>query len=147
MKCRLAEIENDIFKEAKKYLLDELSEYVPKILPSLPVNPTSSKFPLIIIEQINDITIEKTLKNGESKLRLVFEIEIFAKDTTINQTIIAKKDVISSIKSKVNNFFEEMRGFERTASNPRQNIDLDVVRHYMRYECVYDTVNKKIYRR
>lgn len=59
----------------------------------------------------------------------------------------AKKQILNELKGLINDAFEDYYGFRRSESQPRDNIDLDVARHYMRYDCIFDTVSKKIYRR
>lgn len=68
-------------------------------------------------------------------------------DKVINGKRTARQVIINELKQIINEIFEKQYGFRRTASIPKQNIDLDVARFYMRFEGVYDTANNKIYRR
>jgi len=104
-------------------------------------------FPIVIISESDDELSDETLKKGEQKLELTYEIEIYAMDKTVKGNKVASQEIINELKILVNEVFENQYGFRRTASRPKQNIDLDVSRHYMRFEGVYDTTNNKIYRR
>lgn len=67
-------------------------------------------------------------------------------DKVVDGTRTARQVIINELKEIINEIFETQYGFSRKSSSPRQNIDLDVARFYMRFEGVYDTANNKIYR-
>ena len=144
MKIRLSEIDNELFDKAKKYITEN-SIFNPFVISNFISEP--KLFPIVIIEEVNDILFDETLAKGEQKNKLTYEIEIYTMDKTVENERIARQVIIDELKKLVNDFFENQYGFLRTASKPRPNIDLDVARHYLRYECVFDTVSKKIYRR
>lgn len=141
---RLAGIENELFKNAKKYIIEN-SEYSPFVISNF--ISQAEVFPIVIIEETDDSLSEETLSLGEQKLDLTYEIEIYAMDKVVNGKKIARQVIIDELKNIINDVFENQYGFTRMTSTPRQNIDLDVSRFYMRFEGVYDTVNKKIFRR
>lgn len=140
----LADIQNDVYSIAKEYITDN-SKYEPFVTSHFVSDP--QVFPIVCIEEVDDVLSNETLKNGEQKLKLTYEIEIYAMDKTAVQTKVARQEIINELKKLVNDVFDETLGFRRTASRPRANIDLDVARHYMRFEGVYDTTNNKIFRR
>lgn len=77
---------------------------------------------------------------------MVYEVEIFSMDRVENGKAISKREVTKELINLVNDVFEDYFGFTRVSKKPMPNIDLDVDRFYLRYEGIYDTNTKKIFR-
>lgn len=88
------------------------------------------------------ISSSETLKYGEGKYNLTYEIEIYAKD--IDET--SKKEILDELKILVNEIFDEYYKFTRRTCKTAPNADIDIGKIFMRYTAVIDE-NKKIYRR
>lgn len=129
---------NEIFKYARQYI-KENSKYSPTILKD---TPPDKKFPLIIIKEINPLLQDETLKKGEQKFKIVYEIEIF----TMNNGNIAKQTITKELKELLINVFFEYYGMNIKANKQIPNIDSNLDRWYLKFEAIIDE-NKKIYRR
>ena len=129
---------NEIFKYARQYI-KENSKYSPTILKD---TPPDKKFPLIIIKEINPLLQDETLKKGEQKFKIVYEIEIF----TMNNGNITKQTITKELKELLINVFFEYYGMNIKANKQIPNIDSNLDRWYLKFEAIIDE-NKKIYRR
>lgn len=135
----MTNIYNNIFQYAKEYITTN-SIYNPYVLKATPEE--SKVFPLVIITQRNDYLKDETLKKTEKQNVLSYEIEIFARDTSVN-----RQTIIEELVKLVNDVFEDDIGFRRTQASPIPNIDLSVDRFVLEYEGVFDEKSNKIFRK
>lgn len=135
----MVNIYNDIFQYAKEYITTN-STYEPYVLKATPEE--SKVFPLVIITQTNDYLKDETLKKTEKQNTLSYEVNIFAKDTTVN-----RQTIIEELVQVVNDVFENEIGFRRTQAEPIPNIDLSVDRFVLEYSAVFDEKTNKILRK
>lgn len=135
----MVNIYNDIFQYAKEYITTN-STYDPYVLKATPEE--SKVFPLVIITQTNDYLKDETLKKTEKQNTLSYEVNIFAKDTTVN-----RQTIIEELVQVVNDVFENEIGFRRTQAEPIPNIDLSVDRFVLEYSAVFDEKTNKILRK
>lgn len=135
----MVNIYNDIFQYAKEYITTN-SIYDPYVLKATPEE--SKVFPLVIITQTNDYLKDETLKKTEKQNMLSYEVNIFAKDTTVN-----RQTIIEELVQIVNDVFENEIGFRRTQAEPIPNIDLSVDRFVLEYSAVFDEKTNKILRK
>ena len=135
----MVNIYNDIFQYAKEYITTN-SIYDPYVLKATPEE--SKVFPLVIITQTNDYLKDETLKKTEKQNMLSYEVNIFAKDTTVN-----RQTIIEELVQIVNDVFENEIGFRRTQAEPISNIDLSVDRFVLEYSAVFDEKTNKILRK
>lgn len=135
----MVNIYNNIFQYAKEYITTN-STYDPYVLKATPEE--SKVFPLVIITQTNDYFRDETLKKTEKQNVLSYEINIFAKDTTVN-----RQTIIEELVYIVNDVFENKIGFRRIQAESIPNIDLSVDRFVLEYEGVFDEKTNKIFRK
>lgn len=135
----MTNIYNNIFQYAKEYITTN-SIYNPYVLKATPEE--SKVFPLVIITQRNDYLKDETLKKTEKQNVLSYEIEIFARDTSVN-----RQTIIEELVKLVNDVFEDDIGFRRTQASPIPNIDLSVDRFVLEYDGVFDEKSNKIFRK
>ena len=135
----MTNIYNNIFQYAKEYITTN-SIYNPYVLKATPEE--SKVFPLVIITQRNDYLKDETLKKTEKQNVLSYEIEIFARDTSVN-----RQTIVEELVKLVNDVFEDDIGFRRTQASPIPNIDLSVDRFVLEYEGVFDEKSNKIFRK
>ena len=135
----MTNIYNNIFQYAKEYITTN-SIYEPYVLKATPEE--SKVFPLVIITQRNDYLKDETLKKTEKQNVLSYEIEIFARDTSVN-----RQTIVEELVKLVNDVFEDDIGFRRTQASPVPNIDLSVDRFVLEYEGVFDEKSNKIFRK
>ena len=74
-------IYENIFQYTKQYIKQK-SIYSPEVFKNAPTE--SDIFPLVIIPECKIILDEETLKYGERRYEIIFEIEIYATDKSIN---------------------------------------------------------------
>lgn len=134
----MVNIYDDIFQYAKEYIVEH-SQYNPYVLKATPEE--SKVFPLVIITQENDYLIDETLERTEKQNELRYQIEIFARDSSVNRQVI-----IEELTTLVNEVFENQIGFKRISNMPLPNIDLSVDRQELEYTGVFDELRNKIFR-
>lgn len=136
----LANIYQQVFDTAKQYISAQ-SQYAPLITQRIPEQ--SGRFPVITIVQTMDRLYDETLKKTEQKVLLVFEVNVFAQDTEEKNAL----EIIDELKGLVDEVFNEQFGMTREMDEPMDNLDRYVRRQYMRYTCILNMDDKRIYRR
>lgn len=136
----LANIYNQVFTTAKEYILAQ-SQYTPLVTKRIPEQ--SGHFPVVTIVQIRDRLHDETLKKTEQKVVLAFEINVFAQDTEEKNGL----EIIDELKELVDEVFSDQLGMTRETDEPMDNLDRYVRRQYMRYSCILNMEDKRIYRR
>lgn len=136
----LANIYEQVFNTAKEYILAQ-SQYAPLVTQRIPEQ--SGHFPVVTIVQIADRLHDETLKKTEQKVVLAFEVNVFAQD----KEEINGLQIIDELKALVDDVFSDELGMTRERDEPMDNLDRYVRRQYMRYSCILNLDDKRIYRR
>lgn len=101
------DIYESIFQYAKKYI-KEKSIYNPEVFKNAPTE--SDMFPLVIIPECKIILDNETLKYGEQKYQIIFNIEIYTTDKTVETKRISKQTIMQELEKIVYEVFEEHYG-------------------------------------
>ena len=123
------DIYESIFQYAKKYI-KEKSIYSPEVKKNAPTE--SDIFPLVIIPKCKIVLDDETLKYGEQKYQVIFEIEIYSTDKTVGTKKTSRQTIINELEKLVYEVFEEnykLLGNEpQTAPNADTNIAREIIR-------------------
>lgn len=122
-------IYENIFQYAKQYIKQK-SIYSPEVFKNAPTE--SDIFPLVIIPECKIVLDEETLKYGEKKYQVIFEIEIYATDKTVGTKKVSRNTIIQELEKVVYEVFEEhykLLGAEpQTTPNADTNISRETIR-------------------
>ncbi len=139
------QIYDPIFDYAKKQI-EKDSQYGCKVLKHA---PTESKvFPLVIIPECKIILDKETLRRKSTKekeYRIIFNIEIYTSDKTINNRKTARQSVMSDLIQKIYCIFEDYFGLLGEELKPLPNADVNIMRTNIIFTGRYK--NKTIHRR
>lgn len=136
----LANIYDQVFTTAKNYIAAN-SSYNTLVTKRIPEQ--SGHFPVVTIVQIQDRLEDETLKKTEQKVLLAFEVNVFAQDTEEVNAL----EIIDELKNLVDVVFTDQLGMTREMDEPMDNLDRYVRRQYMRYTCILNMEDKRIFRR
>ena len=136
------DIYENIFQYAKQYIKQK-SIYSPQVFKNAPTE--SDIFPLVIIPECKIILDEETLKYGERRYEIVFNIEIYSTDKSINHKKVSKTTIIPELEKLVYEVFEEHYGLLGKEPEIRPNADTNVAREEIRF--TGKIKNNIIYRR
>ena len=136
-------IYESIFQYAKKYI-KENSIYSPEVFKNIPTE--SNIFPLVIIPECKIILDEETLKYGERKYEIIFEIEFYAIDKSRGANKkISRETIVHELEKLVYQVFEEHYGLLGKEPKMRPNADTNIARETIRF--TGKIKNNIIYRR
>lgn len=135
-------IYESIFQYAKKYI-KEKSIYSPEVFKNAPTE--SDIFPLIIIPQCKVVLEEETLKYGERKYEVIFEIEIYTTDKTVGTKKVSRQTIIQELEKLVYEVFEEHYVLLGEEPQIKPNADTNVARESIKF--TGKIKNNIIYRR
>ena len=136
------DIYESIFQYAKKYI-KEKSIYNPEVFKNAPTE--SDMFPLVIIPECKIILDNETLKYGEQKYQIIFNIEIYTTDKTVETKRISKQTIMQELEKIVYEVFEEHYGLLGSEPEIRPNADINIARENIRF--TGKIKNNIIYRR
>ena len=136
----LANIYEQVFTTLKQYITEH-SSYNTLITKRIPEQ--SGHFPVVTVVQILDRLNDETLKKTEQKVLLAFEVNVFTQDTEEKNGL----EIIDELKNLVDVVFTDQLGMTREMDEPMDNLDRYVRRQYMRYTCILNMDDKRIYRR
>ena len=136
------DIYENIFQYAKEYI-KEKSIYSPEVFKNAPTE--SDIFPLVIIPRCKVILDDETLKYGEQKYQVIFEIEIYSTDKTIGTKKVSRQTIIQELEKLVYETFEEHYGLLGEEPNITPNADTNVARETVKF--TGKIKNNIIYRR
>ena len=123
------DIYDNIFQYAKQYIKQK-SIYSPEVFKTAPSE--SDIFPLVIIPECKVILEDETLKYGEPKYQVIFEIEIYTTDKSIGSKKVSKNTIMRELEKLVYDVFEEyyklLGGETKTIPNADINIDRETIR-------------------
>ena len=120
-----------IFKKYKEYL-EEKSSYSVKVFKSR--NKSSTYFPIVTFEISDNTDAQRTQKNVDRYENYYFTINFYARDTIIDRENVAGQVIIDELIDLTEIFFMCLN-MRKTLSRPTENLDTDVLRHTMQYEC------------
>lgn len=135
-------IYESIFQYAKKYI-KEKSIYSPEVFKNAPTE--SDIFPLVIIPQCKVVLDDETLKYGEKKYEVIFEIEIYATDKTVGTKKVSRQTIIQELEKLVYEVFEEHYVLLGEEPRIKPNADTNVAREGIKF--TGKIKNNIIYRR
>ena len=117
----LANIYDQVFTTTKNYIAAN-SSYNTLVTKRIPEQ--SGHFPVVTIVQIMDSLYDETLKKEKNGL-----------------------EIIDELKNLVDVVFSDQLGMTREMDEPMDNLDRYVRRQYMRYTCILNMEDKRIFRR
>lgn len=122
-------IYENMFQYAKQYIKQK-SIYNPEVFKNTPTE--SDIFPLVIIPRCKIVLDDETLKYGEKKYQVIFEIEIYSTDKAIETKKVSRQTIMQELEKLVYDVFEEhykLSGEEpKTKPNADTNIDRETIR-------------------
>lgn len=133
---------DSIFQYAKQYIKQK-SIYSPEIFKTAPTE--SNVFPLVIIPQCKIVLDDETLKYGEPKYQIIFDIEIYTIDKSVGTKKVSRNTIINELEKIVYEIFEEH--YKLLGKKPRliPNADTNVAREEISFTGIIK--NNIIYRR
>ena len=136
------DIYGNIFQYAKQYIKQK-SIYSPEVFKNAPTE--SDIFPLVIIPKCKIALNEETLKYGERKYEVVFEIEIYSTDKTGGNKKTSRQTIIQELEKLVYDVFEEHYGLLGEEPEVKPNADTNIARESIKF--TGKIKNNIIYRR
>lgn len=121
-----------IFDRYKKYV-KEHSVYNPKVVKYS--TSTSPYFPIVSCSLSDNLPKWKSQKKIEKIENLYLTIDIYAKDVTKGTKKIASQIIVDELINLTYMFFEDGLDMDRTLSKPTPNIDTNILRHTIQYQC------------
>lgn len=134
--------ENKIYRLYKEYILKN-SKFAPNIYNDTPQQ--LAKFPTItFIESDNrDSNDGNSVDKYEFVDTLQYKIDIYTKNQTVVNKLVARKAITSELKNLTIKFLKDY-GFRRTSCNKAEYLDIDVDRTVIVAECNINSWNGKI---
>lgn len=132
-----------MYQYSKEYIQSN-SKYSPAVLKTTPQE--INQFPLVVIPECKLILKDETLKHKEKEYRLIFDIELYSTDKSVESKKVARQSIIAELEKLIYEVFEEHYLMRVAEPKSTPNIDRNVDRLYMRAEA---TINEKkiIFRR
>lgn len=142
----------DLFQAYKKYI-EENSSYGVKVIKMF--NNDSPYFPITVFSLSNNTDTNRcTVDKIEYYEQFYFTITHYAKDKTIEQTIDNKPvkvkvsaKVINDETRKLTITFMRNLNMRKTLDKPIPNLDKDILRNIMQYQCMVGNSRLDIIRR
>ena len=119
------DIYDGMYDYAKEYIKGN-SIYLPQVVKNAPTE--SNIFPLVVIPECKIILDDETLKYGEQKYKVIFDIGIYATDQTVGTKKVSKGTIISELKKLVYEVFEEHFRMLGGEPRPMPNADINISR-------------------
>lgn len=135
-------IYDNIFQYAKQYIKQK-SIYSPEVFKNAPTE--SDIFPLVIIPECKIVLDDETLKYGETKYQVIFEIEIYATDKSVGTKKVSRNTIIQELEKLVYEVFEEHYKLLGAEPQATPNADTNIARETIRF--TGKIKNNIIYRR
>ena len=132
---------NKLFLEYKKFI-EENSIYSPRVSKNFTYK--STYFPIIDFKHTDSVeTNFRTLDQIEYYDDEYFTIMIYAQD----KGSVSRNVIIDELKELTNIFMSVKMNMRRTSCRDLPNLDTDVGRLLMKYQCKWDNIYGKIWRR
>ena len=133
-----------IFDRYKKFLVEN-SHYEPKVV-KYNTN-TSPYFPLVVLTLSNNLdTNYCTNDKIEYYEEFYFTVNIYAKNKKENNNLVASQIIINELVKLTNYFFNELN-LKRTLCRPTPNLDEEILRQTLQYQCLIGNARGNIIRR
>jgi len=101
-------------------------------------NSAQKVFPRIVVMQINDLTGLRSA-NKELLSVLVFQIEIYAKDTTDESgAVVSRVEVSDNIANQIDELIYNKYKMNRDGVTDDDSYAIDTARKILRYSCAID---------
>lgn len=123
-------IYDNIFQYAKQYIKQK-SIYSPEVFKNAPTE--SDVFPLVIIPECKIILDDETLKYGETRYQIIFEIEIYATDKSIGVKKVSRNTIIQELEELIYEIFEGHYKLLGAEPQPTPNADTNIARETIRF--------------
>lgn len=134
----------EIFDRYKKFI-EENSQYNARVV-KYNTN-TSTYFPLVTCELSNNIDTDYCTNDKiEYYEGFYLTINIYTKDKTINNIKVASQLISDELTKLTIHFFGELN-MKRTLNRPTPNLDINVLRRTIQYQCLIGNVRGNIIRR
>lgn len=134
-----------IFSEYKKFI-EENSQYSARVV-KYNTN-TSSYFPIITcILSDNKDTNECSIDYIEKYESYYFTIDIYTKDKIVNGSKVASQVINNELSDLTIQFFGDKLRMKKTLNRPTPNLDTEVLRKTIQYQCLIGNVRGNIIRR
>lgn len=137
----MVDIYQQVFDKVKTDLLS-LSEYEPLIVKTAP--SATSKFPLVEIVESQNVLQYETLDKKEQLDRLTYTINVYAQD---NKNKVSKVVIAEELVAIIDDVMSDYFGMDRTNCQRIPNLDTNVYRMLLTYNCSVDKDKLIIYRR
>lgn len=141
---------NEIVSEYKKYIEKNSKYYT--INPKQPLvvkgyTSTSPYFPIITIQASNIIdTNYCTVDKIENYKGLYITINIYTKNKTLNNQVVASELINDELTNLTLKFFESIN-LKMTLCRPTPDMDASIFRRTIQYQCLVGTARGNIIRR
>ncbi|MFR7590216.1 MAG: hypothetical protein ACLUVC_02135 [Longibaculum sp.] len=122
-------IYDDVRNGLKEYLSIH-SAYAPLVK----TIASGDTFPYVVFEKSNDIEHASDKQRNTVISTLEFEINIFAKEKTLNNKKLAGRTIACEIEEHIKKYMGGKLGYKRTYDKPTPNIDSTVYRITLRYQ-------------
>ena len=134
-----------IFDKFKKFI-EENSQYSARVVKNN--TNTSSYFPIVTcVLSDNRDTNECTIDYIEKYEAYYFTINIYTKDKTINDRKIASQVINNELSDLTIKFFGDKLRMKKTLNRPTPNLDTNILRKTIQYQCLIGNVRGNIIRR
>ena len=136
----------DTYDKYKKYIKKH-SKYKPEVVKYN--NNASSVFPIISFVMSNNVDTDiGSVDRIEKYDAIYFTINIYTKNKVNGTNIVAASQVINNELSVLTTqFFGNIMGMKKTLDSPTPNIDKDILRKTIQYQCLRGNVRGNIIRR
>ena len=116
-------------KDGVTPFLQENSLYKPLVKTSA----TGDTYPMVVIEKSSDREVESDNTRFNVLSQIEIELNIYAKDMTIENKKVSAKSVAEEIEENIKRYMGGVLHVKRTYDSPTPNIDLTISRITMRY--------------
>lgn len=128
----------DEVRNGLKNYLSQNSTYKPSVKPFA----SGNDFPYVVFEKINDTERESDSSRNTVISSIEFEINIYAKDMSIQNKMVAGRSIATEIEESIKRYMGDRLGFKRNYDRPTPNIDETVYRITMRYQIKFNERRK-----
>lgn len=110
--------------------------------PVVKTTPSGDKYPLVVVEEVDNFIKERTAYGNESASMMSIEVNIYAdKKAVSNSKTVAGRTIAREIRNHVEAVLGDFYGMSRVSSRPTPNIDTTLYRYTMRYNGIVGNRN------
>lgn len=123
----------DLIFDAYKKHIEDNSQYGARVV-KYNTN-TSTYFPLITFTLSNNVDLDNnSLYNVDYFEKFYFTIDIYTKNKGSGEELIASQVIDKELESLTSSFFRQLN-FKKTLNKPTPNLDTNIFRRTMQYQC------------